>query len=44
VLMAQGWGSRIVSFCPFVSNSGGPGFDPVYVIRDPQAYQLLGSA
>jgi len=42
LLMAQSWGSRVVSFCPFVSNTGGPGYDSVYVLSDPAAYELLG--
>lgn len=43
LLMAQSWGGRIVSFCPFVANTGGPGYDQIYVIKDPQAYALLAA-
>ncbi len=40
---AQPWGGRVVSFCPFVANGTGVGYDPIYIIRDPAAYRVLGA-
>lgn len=34
---------RVESFCPFVSNSGGPGYGAGYIMRELVCYQELGA-
>lgn len=43
LIQSQAWGGRMVSFCPFVSNGNGAAYDPIYIIRDPAAYAMLGA-
>jgi hypothetical protein len=43
LLMTLPDANRVVSYCPFVSNTGGPGYDQTYVMRDPQCYTELAA-
>jgi hypothetical protein len=36
-------GSRVVMFCPFVSNGNGVGWDIRYLLRQRECYQMLGN-
>jgi hypothetical protein len=41
ILKDAKWGSRVAMFCPFVSNGTGVGYQPQYVMREPEAYTAI---
>lgn len=43
ILRDKTWGSRVGMFCPFVSNGTGVGYQPQYVMREPEAYMALAT-
>lgn len=43
LLAGRAWSSRITSFCPFVSNGTGAGYDPGYIMQQPECYAMLGN-